>query len=165
MTKARRAVARSAAIGVATAGLVASAGGGTVFAAQPRPLPGCAAVQGAGPGYNVSIGTRQDGDTVCITVGEKLLVVLAAPSPAASKWRSVHVSPTGILTPAPLTLALARGVTAANFLAAQRGDVALTSRRTACAPASQGPATCGAVVVWRVEVVVRTPQKIPSSAG
>ncbi len=52
----------------------------------------CAAPHGAGPGYNASIGNAQNGMTVCIAVGEKLLVVLSSGNPNGSPWGAVRVS-------------------------------------------------------------------------
>jgi hypothetical protein len=119
------------------------------------PAGPCLSPTGRGPGYNASITNKQDGRTVCITVGEKLLVFLTAPSRHAAGWGAVHVSKPGILKIAPLTLMLPRGVTAVNFLAVHTGVVELMSQRPACTPATPIAATCDAIMLWRVTVVVR----------
>ena len=115
----------------------------------------CAAPKGPGPGYSASVTNKQDGETVCITVGEKLLVFLTAPSPGASPWRGVHTSKPGILRTVPLTLVLPRGATAVNFLAVRQGVVELTSQRPVCVPGPPNVAACDAIMLWRVTVVVR----------
>jgi hypothetical protein len=55
-----------------------------------------------------------NGKTVCITVGEKLLVFLVAPA-ATLGWAPIRVAPPGVLSVAPFTLMLTRNVTAETF--------------------------------------------------
>ena len=119
------------------------------------PAGPCLSPTGRGPGYNASVTNKQNGKTFCITVGEKLLVFLTAPSRSEASWGAVHVSKPGILKVAPLTLMLVRGVTAVNFLAVHQGVVELTSERPACTPATPIAAICDAIMLWRVTVVVR----------
>jgi hypothetical protein len=114
---------------------------------------GCTAPQGGGPGYSASLGNDQDGKTVCITVGEKLLVVLSAGSPNGPPWRPVHVSKPGILEIVPLTLMLSQGLTATNFEGARAGRVRLTSERSQCTQKSSA-ARCNLVQLWQATVVV-----------
>ena len=142
------------------AALVCSAGpGGTGASAQADlATPSCIVPHGAGPGYNASIGNAQNGKTVCIAVGEKLLVVLSAGSPNGSPWRAVHVSRPGVLKVAPLTLMLSRGLTATNFQGVRPGTVRLTSERSPCTPTSLA-VHCNVVEMWQATVVVR--QAVP----
>src|SRR5487761_2182734 len=93
--------------------------------------PSCLVPHGSGPGYNASIGNQQNGKSVCITVGERLLVVLSAGAPNASPWRAIHVSKSGILQIAPITLMFSRGTTGTNFKAVRLGTVQLTAQRPA----------------------------------
>lgn len=121
---------------------------------------------GPGPGYNASIGNQQNGKSVCINVGERLLVVLSAGKPDAWPWGAIHTSKLGILQPAPLTIMFSRGITGRNFKAAHVGAVELTAQRSACAPVASGPATCGGIQRWRVTVFVRaSPSVIPRPSG
>lgn len=125
--------------------------------AGARTLPHCLVPHGAGPGYNASIGNSQNGKTVCIAVGEKLLVLLSGGSPNASPWRAVHVSKPGILKIAPLTLMLTRGLTGTNFRAVRVGTVRLTSERSPCVPTTPAGARCNVIEIWQATVVVRGP--------
>jgi hypothetical protein len=122
---------------------------------QPK-FPLCVYPSGAGPGYNASIGNQDNGKTVCIRIGEKLLVSLSAPTATGVQWAHVQVSPAGVLTAAPLTLMLSRGMTAANFLAVRNGVVKLSSQRHVCPPAANGGASCDAMLGWRATVIVRS---------
>jgi hypothetical protein len=122
-------------------------------------IPLCVYPHGAGPGYNASIGNQENGKTVCLTLGEKLLVSLSAPASTGLSWSRIQVSPPGVLANAPLTLSLPKGVTAANLLAAHPGFVNLTSERRVCPPASSGAATCEAMISWRATVMVRAAHK------
>ena len=125
--------------------------------------PRCLIPHGAGPGYDASIGNQQNGNSVCITVGERLLVVLSGGQPNASAWQAIHVSKPGILQVAPL-----RGTVGRNFKATRIGSVEVTSERPACPQAPSGAPTCDAIELWRVTVIVSaltsTPPK-PSGTG
>ncbi|HMK97078.1 MAG TPA: hypothetical protein VK425_05980 [Acidimicrobiales bacterium] len=150
-----------AAIGAATigAGPWAMAGLGPAGAAVPAAAPavasGCVAVKGTGPGYNVTVGLAQNGETVCLTVGEKVLVWLSTSVSSKVRWAPPRVSPPGILVPAALTLMLPRNVTAENFLAERAGLVQVSSERRACPPPTPGSASCGAILGWQVRLLVR----------
>jgi len=128
--------------------------------------PSCLVPHGSGPGYNASIGNQQSGKSVCITVGERLLVVLSAGAPNASPWRAIHVSKSGILQIAPITLMFSRGTTATNFKAVRVGTVQLTAERPACSPVPSGAATCDTIEAWRATVIVRSsPNALPRPSG
>lgn len=131
--------------------------GGTAGAAAPSPRIAtitCTVPTGPGPGYDASIGLKQNGKTFCLKVGQKLLVFLRAPKPYTSLWHAIHVSPSGILGPAPMTLMLVRGVTASNFRALKPGLVTLSSWRAACPPPKPGAAACMAIEAWRARALV-----------
>ncbi|HTT92889.1 MAG TPA: hypothetical protein VMF65_25265 [Acidimicrobiales bacterium] len=168
---------RAAILGVALAATAFAAvgGAGNAMAAQPngpvqavhriapvQPIgpvqtrfPACVYPHGAGPGYNASIGNQENGKTVCLALGEKLLVSLSAPTAKSPKWSHIQVSPSGVLTTAPLTLMLSPGMTATNFLASHPGAVDLTSQRHVCPPSTNGTVSCDVMVAWRATVVVR----------
>jgi hypothetical protein len=166
---------RVAVLGVTLSATVAISGAGSALASQPngpvepaRPnqsvqpiepvhprLPMCFYPRGAGPGYNASIGMQENGKTVCITLGEKLLVSLSAPTAKSPKWSHIQVSPSGVLTAAALTLMLTPGLTASNFLALHQGTVEVTSQRHVCPPATDGTVSCDAMEAWQATVVVR----------
>jgi hypothetical protein len=150
---------------VAVPALLLLASGGAAPASAQRaktslPSPvwmasSCHVPSGHGPGYDASIGVKQDGETLCIKVGETLLVLLTAPSPNGPRWGHIAALPPGILGPAPMTLMLSRGATAANFRALKAGTVELTSVRRVCPPAKPGVATCDSMQAWRVTVKVK----------
>jgi hypothetical protein len=119
------------------------------------PTAPCIQAHHPGPGYDASVTNHQNGERICVGVGERLLVFLSAPTPKSSPWRQITAAPPGILRVAPLTLMLARGVTATNFLAVRRGVAEVTSERPACGPAPPGGATCDAILLWRATVVVQ----------
>ncbi|HVA99976.1 MAG TPA: hypothetical protein VNE42_01765 [Acidimicrobiales bacterium] len=125
--------------------------------------PPCIVPHGSGPGYDAAIGNQQNDKSVCITIGERLLVVLSAGATNASKWRAIHVSRSGILHIAPLTLMFSRGTTGTNFKATDVGTVELTAQRPACAPALSA-ITCDTIEIWRASIIVRAPPK-PSGTG
>ena len=153
MSKVSKAVSTSMAL---TAFAVVAAIGATGVANSPNVPPAARTVpRHPGPGYNASITNQQNGHRVCIGLGEKLLVLLSAPSPQSSAWRQITAAPPGILRVAPLRLMLPKGVTATNFLAERRGVAQITSERPACGPAPPGGATCDAILLWRATVVVQ----------
>lgn len=151
----RGALAGALAAFATAAGLVSGVAGASPVV-PGRPLS-CAALGGSGPGYNAAIGNAQNGKKVCITEGEKLLVFLSVPATDASKWQGIRVSPAGLLTVAPLTLMLPRGVTAQNFRATHLGTAHLSSQRMACSPPPGSQVACGALVAWKATVVVLAP--------
>jgi hypothetical protein len=144
---------RAAMVGTVLVGALAGAGLANVPLASAATVV-CARPGGPGPGYNASISNGQNGETVCLRVGEKLLVSLTAPAKVSLWWRHIHVSPPGVLTPARLNMLLARGVTAAAYMAARPGTVDLSSQRLACSPPPRGTIKCGAPLRWEVKVVV-----------
>ena len=139
----------------AGAGATASAGTLTL-----NPASGCTSVHDPGPGYSGSIGTTQNGKAVCMAVGQKLLVFLAAPATTELGWSRIAVAPPGILTSAPLTPMFSRNVTAENFLAKRQGTVELTSERSACAVPRGSQVFCGAVLRWEAKIVVLAERKV-----
>jgi hypothetical protein len=143
--------------------VVSSAAPGSTASAATLPLgssPGCTSVHNPGPGYNGSIGTAQNGKSVCMTVGEKLLVFLSAPTNTELGWSHIAVAPAGILSSAPFTLMISRNVTAENFVAKRQGTVDLTSERSACAVPRGSQVFCGSVLRWEAKVVVVTERKV-----
>jgi hypothetical protein len=138
---------------IASSSLIANASDG-VTPTESKTASSCLVPHGSGPGYSASIGNLQNGRTVCITIGERLLVLLSAGSKGASPWSQIRVSKSGILEIAPLTLMLARGTTGTNFQAERSGTVRLTSQRPACAPTTSAVATCDAIELWQANVVV-----------
>ena len=94
---------RAVAVGAVLAGTFSLATAGNASAAEARPIVlACKVPAGAWPGHYGSIGNQQNGETVCVVLGGKLLVSLSAPAGAGSAWQNIVVSPAGILTPAPM---------------------------------------------------------------
>jgi hypothetical protein len=152
-------IMRTAILRVVLAGVLAGAVAGPVpvAAAAPAPLAvttTCAPLGAAGPGYNASIGNRQNGQRVCIEVSEKLRVSLSAPSAVLLRWAPIHVSPVGILTATPSNVVTVLGVTATTFVAVREGTAVLTSHRRACLPPPKSSLDCGPALRWKVMVVV-----------
>ena len=160
MLKVAHASTRMGLVGVAVIAAFGTSGVVGIVNAPNVPLtdvvPSCTVPHHPGPGYNASITNQQDGQRICIGVGEKLLVFLTAPSPKAPRWHQISATPSGILGIAPLNLMLPRGVTATNFLAVRRGVAEVTSERPACGPAPPGGASCDVIMLWRVTVVVQS---------
>jgi hypothetical protein len=167
---------RAAGLGLLFAAAATIGGAGEAAAAPPiapvQPvapvqtrIPLCVFPHGSGPGYNASIGTQENGKTVCITLGEKLLVSLSAPASGGLSWSHIQPFPHGILAVAPLTLMLPKGVTATNFLAVHPGVVNLTSERRVCPPATSGSATCEVMILWRATIVVQAGHRATPKAG
>jgi hypothetical protein len=128
----------------------------------------CVVLRGSGPVHSASIGNEQNGKTVCIAVGDRLLVALRAPDPTASPWREIRVSKTGVLQGAPLTLMFPRGTTGRIFKAVKLGTVVLTAERPVCGAAPSGTPTCNAIQAWRATVIVKAPTSMlprPSGTG
>lgn len=157
--------------GALTFAVISVVGPGATANAGTLPLSrsaACTSVHNPGPGYNASIGTAQNGKLVCVNVGEKLLVLLSAPSDTELGWSRIAVKPPGILASAPITLMFSRNVTAENFLAKRQGTVELTSERSACAVPRGSQVFCGSVLRWEAKVVVlaeRTGQLPPVTPG
>jgi hypothetical protein len=145
-----------AGVGIAVAAVPGPSGVLNAPTVPPTIAPtSCTVPHHPGPGYNASITNQQNGQRICIGVGEKLLVFLTAPSPHGTLWRQITAEPPGPLRVAPVTLMLARGVTATNFLAIRKGVAEVTSERPVCGPAPPGGASCDSIALWRATVVVQ----------
>ncbi len=152
---------RAVAVGAVLAGTLLLATAGSASAAEARPtVLACRVPAGAWPGHYGSIGNQQNGETVCVVLGGKLLVSLSAPAGAGSAWQTIVVSPAGILTPVPRPSPVRPGMTGAGFLAKREGTVRVSSYRRACPATGAGSASCDAVISWKVTVVVRGPQRV-----
>jgi hypothetical protein len=138
-----------AALAASFAGVVAS--GST---AQSAALPAAACEKGLARAGTISIGALQNSETVCLTVGQKLLVELASPATAGLGWEPVQVSPPGILVKGPSTAVHPRFVTEATFTAKRKGIAELGSQRPTCAAPIRGGVTCGALLHWGARVIV-----------
>jgi hypothetical protein len=141
---------------------LAAGGVRTASAAEPIGPAPCVTLRPTAS-ESVTIGNSEDGKTICVVVGEKLVVALSAPSVRGPGWSRIRVSRAGVLSAAPLTRTLARGVTAASFVAADPGTVSLASVRRACMQPPPGAATCTALVLWKATVLVRPIRKPASS--
>ena len=151
----------------ASVGLITTPGDATTRIAG-KTSPGCIVPHGGGPGYNATINNQQNDKTICITVGERLLVLLTAAPANTVSWGAMHVATKGILKIEPLTIKFVRGTTAGNFDAAHPGTTRLTSQRSVCAPAPSGAPVCDAIELWQVTLVVRAtsrPSWAPSGTG
>jgi hypothetical protein len=146
---------RAVAAGVVLAGGVLLGTAGSVASAQSTPiaLP-CLVPTPVTPGHFGLIGNQQNGQTICLELGAKLLVSLLAPGASGVAWQSVVVAPGGILAKTEMPGPVRAGVTSSAFLARRQGIAKLTSERRACAPAA-GSASCNAMLGWKVTVVVR----------
>ncbi len=152
---------RAAVVGAVLTGGFSLMTGSNAATAEPRPASiGCYVPAGAAVlGHYGSIGNQQNGETICLLLGGKLLVSLSAPPATGPEWQSIVVSPAGVLTPAPMPVPLRRGTTSAGFLARRPGVVKLSSTRRACPSAGAGSASCDALVSWKVTVVVHGPER------
>ena len=126
------------------------ASGPTLQAGALSPACGQA---GAGVG-TISIGAPQNGATVCLTIGQKLLVELASPAATGLGWAPVRVSPPGILAKAPSIAMYSRFVTEASFTAKHKGVAELSSQRPTCSAPRGSEDTCEALLHWGARVVV-----------
>ena len=74
---------RAVAVGAVLAGTFSLATASNASAAEARPIVlACKVPAGAWPGHYGSIGNQQNGETVCVVLGGKLLVSLSAPAGA-----------------------------------------------------------------------------------
>jgi hypothetical protein len=154
---------RAAIVGTALVAALAFSGvRGAALADAGVARASCTNPTGAGHGYNASIGNRQNGQRVCLAVGEKLLVLLSAPPSTGLSWHDIQARPAGVVTVTRLTILLPRGVTAANFLADHKGVAELTSQRQACSPPPKSSILCGAVIHWQATLVVLGPRSSAS---
>jgi hypothetical protein len=138
-----------AALAASFVGVVAS--GST---AQGAALPAAACEKGLARVGTISIGALQNGETVCLTVGQKLLVELASPATTGLGWAPVDVSPPGILAKGPSTAMYSRFVTEASFIAKHKGIAELSSQRPTCSVPRGSGVTCAALLHWGARVVV-----------
>jgi hypothetical protein len=150
----------AALMGVALVGVPSLSGAGTASAARARPIMfPCVVPQEAGAASAGAIGNAQNGTTICVTVGEKLLVSLSAPAGTGMEWQHVVASPPGVLVAAPIPVTAGEAVTSTAFLAMGQGRATLSSQRRACPAAQAGPASCETSVSWGVTVDVRGPHR------
>jgi hypothetical protein len=131
-------------------GVVAASGS----RAQAASLPAAACGKGRAGVGATSIGALQNGETICLTVGQKLLVELASPAATGPGWAPVHVSPPGILVKGPSTAMYSRFVTEATFIAKHKGVAELSSQRPTCPVPRGSRVTCAALLYWGARVVV-----------
>ncbi len=150
---------RAVAAGAVLAGSLWPSTISDVAAAETTPiaLP-CLVPMPASHGHYASIGNLQNGQTICLVLGEKLVVSLSAPAASNLAWQGVVVAPGGILAKTPIPGPVRAGVTGSAYLARRQGIVKLSSERRACAPAS-GSASCDAMLAWKVTVIVRGPHR------
>jgi hypothetical protein len=120
---------------------------------QAAALPAACGKGGAGVG-TISIGAPQNGATVCLTIGQKLLVELTSPAATGLGWAPVRVSPPGILAKAPSTAMYSHFVTEASFIAKHKGVAELSSQRPTCSAPRGSEDTCEALLHWGARVVV-----------
>jgi hypothetical protein len=146
---------------VGLTGVAPNSGGATT---QQSGSPRCLVPDGSGPGFDASIGNLQNGRTVCLQVGERLLVRLTAPS-NSSPWQPIRSSTSNVLRTVPLTILLTRGTIGAAFKAAAPGTVRLESQRQVCSPATSGRPTCDAVQLWEVTLVVQSKTALTRPTG
>jgi hypothetical protein len=131
---------------------VGAVGSGSTARAVALPVAACAKGRvGAG---TISIGARQNAETVCLSIGQELLVQLVSPAATGLGWSPVHVSPPGILASGRSKAVYPRFVTEASFIARHKGIAELSSQRPTCAAPSGGRETCGALLHWGARVVV-----------
>lgn len=125
-----------------------SRGGG---AAAPTPGPCESRHPPIGPGVVTSLQAEDSGTTLCVTKGEAFSVFLNAPV-NEPEWSRVDSSRGSVLTRRPTNaITLARGATAAIFVAAKAGVTELSSVRPPCSKPHGG---CDAGHAWTAVVVV-----------
>lgn len=129
--------------------------------ASPSPAATCGgAAMAASRGGTVTLGTSDNGKSLCVRRGMTVLVVLQGT--AASQWSPIRASSTALLPRANGRLMLARGVTGASFAAARQGVSVIVSSRAVCprarpkpsAKASSGGVTCDARESYHVTLMV-----------
>lgn len=103
----------------------------------------------APPGGTLTLGSRDNGSTFCLRVGQQVIVYLQG-SPA-HMWAPIR-SDSSALRPAPNgSLMLMRGVTGAAFTAARPGTAHISSARPVCIGRS---VRCDALIAFHVTVVI-----------
>ncbi len=146
------------ALGAAACGSQAagpSAGGPAASTASASPTaPGTCAgnAKPAPSGSTLTLGSRDNGSTFCLRMGQQVLVYLHG-SPA-HMWAPVR-SDSSALRPSPNgSFTLMRGVTGAAFVATRPSTVHLTSARPACIGK---PVRCDAMIAFHVTIVIAVP--------
>jgi hypothetical protein len=120
-------------------------------AAAPTPGPCASRRPAIGPDVTTSLRTEDRGATLCLRPGEVVSVYLSAPLDTAA-WSRIDSSKGSVLARrANNAVTLARGVTAAVFVARKPGVVELAAVRAPCASAHGG---CDAGHSWTAVVVV-----------
>lgn len=114
---------------------------------------GCQRAKAGAPGHMVTVGTSDNGKSLCVKPGTTLLVILRG-TPDRT-WAPIHASSRVLEPRGNGRLALQRGVTGAYFVAVRAGRAVISSARPACAPASMGSASCGAKLTFQTTVVIR----------
>jgi hypothetical protein len=142
---------------VAMGALVITGCGARTTAAGPpgNPVPSrCVTPKLTAPGKTFTITEKDSGKTYCVIAGTKMFVFLH--SSPSRMWSPIHAS-SAALQPQPSGIfTLARGVTAAHYLAARLGRTTVESRRVPCHPTTEANhATCGAANVFRVTILIR----------
>ena len=133
-----------------SAGGAASTGSATPTAAgSANPTAAVTCAKPAPPGSTLTLGSRDNGSTYCLRVGQQVIVYLqGAP---AHMWAPIR-SDSSALRPAPNgSLMLMRGVTGAAFTAARPGTAHISSARPVCIGRS---VRCDAMIAFHVTVVI-----------
>ncbi|MEH0418630.1 hypothetical protein [Streptomyces sp. B21-083] len=113
--------------------------------ASPTPSPaGCAAT--------TTLGARDSGRTVCLTVGDTVRISLDGTS--ERPWKPLTASGAG-LEAANSGVVLRAGDASAAFKAVSAGRTRLESTRPLCAAARPGQVSCRGIQEWWVAVVVK----------
>ncbi|HTT89111.1 MAG TPA: hypothetical protein VMF65_06105 [Acidimicrobiales bacterium] len=147
-------------MGVALTGVVPLSGAAAASAVGTRPIMfPCTVPQGTGPTHAAVIGNAQNGTTICVAVGERLLVSLSAPAGTGTQWQQVTASPPGVLVRSPMPVTASEVVTSTTFLAMGQGRARLSSQRRACPATPAGSASCEALISWGATVEVRGPHR------
>ncbi len=122
--------------------------------ASPTATRTCSSGKPAPSGGTLTIGSRDNGATFCLRVGQQVMVYLR--SSPARPWRPIH-SDSSTLRPIPNgRLMLMRGVTGAAFAAARPGTARITSARPTC---TRRPVRCDAMIEFHVTLVIGAPPK------
>lgn len=154
---------RAAVIGSASVvGLTAGAATAKVLPSITVTRPACLPMRPP-VGRRVVVGIAEQDKTVCVSLGDRLLVELAA-APKASPWRSVSASPGGVLR---RVFGVTTGAsTTAVFFAAHPGTTHLLAERRGCHRSSSAPSCEPArfeatVVVLGTHATVGGPEPLP----
>jgi type V secretory pathway adhesin AidA len=127
-----------------------AAGSATPTAAgSANPTAAVTCAKPAPPGSTLTLGSRDNGSTYCLRVGQQVIVYLQG-SPA-DMWAPIR-SDSSALRPAPNgSLMLMRGVTGAAFTAVRPGIAHISSARPVCIAR---PVRCDALIAFHVTVVI-----------